>query len=74
MSAGEGLYAVDAQLLHHLKPDVIITQSLCSVCSVDASLVHRIAAEMRDPHPEGEEPVESLEEVILGTRIRPCEE
>jgi len=31
---GESLYAVDAELLDELRPDVIITQDLCAVCAV----------------------------------------
>ena len=44
LAAGTGLYTVDRGLLEQLAPDVIITQSLCSVCSVDFCLVERIAA------------------------------
>lgn len=33
VSRGESLYAVDADLLESLKPDLIITQDLCHVCA-----------------------------------------
>jgi iron complex transport system substrate-binding protein len=33
VSRGESLYAVDADLLENLKPDVILTQDLCHVCA-----------------------------------------
>lgn len=33
---GKGLYSVDAELLQQLKPDVILTQSLCDVSSSGA--------------------------------------
>ncbi len=33
MARGESLYGVDADLLHQLKPDLIVTQDLCHVCS-----------------------------------------
>jgi iron complex transport system substrate-binding protein len=33
MARGESLYGVDADLLHELKPDLIVTQDLCHVCS-----------------------------------------
>src|SRR6266481_5401458 len=33
VSRGESLYAVDAQALEHLAPDLIITQDLCHVCA-----------------------------------------
>ena len=35
------LYDVDVDLLNRLRPDVIVTQSLCRVCAVDRSLVQR---------------------------------
>ncbi len=33
VSRGESLYAVDADLLENLKPDLIVTQDLCHVCA-----------------------------------------
>ena len=33
VSRGESLYAVDADLLEDLKPDLIVTQDLCHVCA-----------------------------------------
>ena len=42
LAAGNGLYTVDKDLLRSLKPDVIVTQSLCKVCSVDYCLVEDI--------------------------------
>lgn len=39
LQTGEGLYYIDQQLLKQLRPDVIVTQSLCTVCSVDLRLV-----------------------------------
>ena len=47
--AGNGLYTIDEDLLHQLAPDVIITQSLCSVCSVDCAVVERIVKRMKTP-------------------------
>ncbi|EKX54448.1 hypothetical protein GUITHDRAFT_63314 [Guillardia theta CCMP2712] len=44
--AGIDLYAVDADLLTALKPDLIITQGLCSVCSIDGTKVHQIVRRM----------------------------
>src|SRR4051794_9984369 len=34
---GRSLYAVDADLLAQLRPDVVITQDLCEVCAVSSS-------------------------------------
>ena len=46
LETGQGLYSVDTEALSRLKPDVIVTQSLCKVCSVDFCLVQKIALEM----------------------------
>ena len=39
LSRGEGLYFLEQQRLQDLEPDVIVTQDLCNVCSVDLKLV-----------------------------------
>ncbi|KAJ2233029.1 hypothetical protein IWW45_004508 [Coemansia sp. RSA 485] len=44
------LYVVDKQKITDLCPDLILTQDLCRVCSIDLMTVERIAAEM-DPRP-----------------------
>lgn len=49
-SGGQSLYSLDAELLAALKPDVILTQDLCEVCSIDLNTVRRIAARL-DPQP-----------------------
>eukprot|EP00850_Spirogloea_muscicola_P003389 SM000013S26558 [mRNA] locus=s13:1001004:1007565:- [translate_table: standard] len=49
LKSGQGLYAIDTALLEHLRPTVILTQSLCSVCAIDYSLVSRIARQMDVP-------------------------
>ncbi|MFN0011665.1 MAG: cobalamin-binding protein [Phycisphaerales bacterium] len=38
------LYTLDEGLLGLLQPDVILTQDLCSVCSIDLAAVERVAA------------------------------
>jgi iron complex transport system substrate-binding protein len=38
------IYALDAQLLGELAPDLIITQGLCEVCAVSTSLVEEAAS------------------------------
>lgn len=50
-ASGHPLYAVDEKLLQSLKPDVILTQDLCRVCSIDLATVQRLAAAM-DPPPK----------------------
>lgn len=41
LAAGASLYHLDAQRLADLAPDLVITQDLCSVCSIDAGSVAR---------------------------------
>ncbi|MBX3377116.1 MAG: ABC transporter substrate-binding protein [Phycisphaeraceae bacterium] len=47
---GQSLYTLDVELLHRLQPDLILTQDLCRVCSIDLETVRGVAAEM-DPPP-----------------------
>jgi iron complex transport system substrate-binding protein len=59
---GESIYALDAELLHELQPDLIVTQALCAVCAVSFDDVRAIADEIAsrprvislDPHTLGE--------------------
>lgn len=44
LATGQSLYTLDTALLTSLAPDVIITQDLCSVCSIDLQSVRRVAA------------------------------
>lgn len=43
---GSSLYRVDEALLRSLAPDIILTQDLCRVCSIDLKSVERIASTM----------------------------
>jgi iron complex transport system substrate-binding protein len=60
--AGESIYELDADALHDLRPDLIVTQALCSVCAVSYDDVRAIAEEIDtrpevislDPHTVGE--------------------
>jgi iron complex transport system substrate-binding protein len=60
--AGESIYELDADALHELAPDLIVTQALCSVCAVSYDDVRAIAEEIDtqpmvislDPHTVGE--------------------
>lgn len=39
---GESLYGLDEQMLEELRPDIILTQELCTVCAVSATTVARV--------------------------------
>jgi iron complex transport system substrate-binding protein len=40
---GESIYQLDAEALHELRPDLIVTQALCAVCAVSFEDVRAIA-------------------------------
>jgi iron complex transport system substrate-binding protein len=44
--AGQSIYELDHELLHDLRPDLIVTQALCSVCAVSVDDVRAIAEEL----------------------------
>lgn len=48
---GESLYTLDEARLASLEPDLILTQDLCDVCSIDLGTVRRVA-ESLSPSPE----------------------
>jgi iron complex transport system substrate-binding protein len=48
--AGESIYELDVDMLHDLRPDLIVTQALCAVCAVSYDDVRAIAEEL-DPRP-----------------------
>jgi iron complex transport system substrate-binding protein len=78
-SESRSLYALDAELIAELQPDLIITQDLCEVCAVsssDLSTACPIRAEVFSMNPRGFEDV--VESVItlaerLGVRERGLE-
>ncbi|MFN0132814.1 MAG: ABC transporter substrate-binding protein [Phycisphaerales bacterium] len=45
-ASGTSLYRLDTRTLASLRPDLIITQDLCHVCSIDVEAVRAVAAEM----------------------------
>lgn len=49
ITAGQALYHLDADLLARLQPDLILTQDLCSVCSIDLASVRAVAAGLPRP-------------------------
>jgi iron complex transport system substrate-binding protein len=44
--AGDSIYELDTELLRDLRPDLIVTQALCSVCAVSYEDVRQIAEEI----------------------------
>lgn len=46
MSHGHQLYAIDTELLSQLRPDLIVTQELCDVCSVSLRDVLKTVSEL----------------------------
>ncbi len=46
LGRGEPLYELDGALLERLEPDVVLTQHLCEVCSIDLESVRRVARRM----------------------------
>jgi iron complex transport system substrate-binding protein len=59
--AGRSIYELDAAALRRLRPDLIVTQALCSVCAVSVDDV-RALADTLDPRPQ----VVSLDPHTLG--------
>jgi iron complex transport system substrate-binding protein len=49
--AGESIYELDADMLQDLRPELIVTQALCSVCAVSYDDVRAVAEEI-DSHPQ----------------------
>ena len=49
LSDGGSLYALDAELLEELDPDLVITQGLCDVCAVSLSVVEKATANLPAP-------------------------
>jgi len=70
-SDGHSLYAIDAELLDALKPDLVITQDLCAVCAVssgDLSTACPIGAEVWSMNPRRfDDVVESV--IALAERL-----
>jgi iron complex transport system substrate-binding protein len=50
LAGGQSLYTLDTERIRSLRPDVILTQDLCQVCSIDLETVRRVAVEM-SPRP-----------------------
>lgn len=51
LDQGQALYHLDTDRLEALRPDLIVTQDLCSVCSIDLETVRSAAARMQSkPH------------------------
>lgn len=44
--SGASIYELDTEMLHNLRPDLIVTQALCSVCAVSYDDVRDVAQEI----------------------------
>src|SRR5678815_1109909 len=49
VESGGSLYTLDTELLAELKPDLILTQDLCRVCSIDLEAVRGAVSTLRTP-------------------------
>jgi len=49
LASGQSLYSLDEAGLAALRPDVILTQDLCEVCSIDLRTVERVARTLPGP-------------------------
>jgi len=49
LASGNSLYNLDVDQLKDLQPDVVLTQSLCEVCSIDLVTVERVVLKMKIP-------------------------
>lgn len=47
LASGNSLYTLDERKLAELEPDVVLTQDLCEVCSIDLRTVERVAARLK---------------------------
>src|SRR3954451_19246962 len=67
-AAGVAIYALDAETLRDLQPDLIVTQALCAVCAVSADDVRAVAEEIHPvPSVLSLDPT-TLGEVLAGAR------
>ncbi|KAG0232921.1 hypothetical protein BGW42_007830 [Actinomortierella wolfii] len=62
LAQGNSLYNLDTETLKALNPSVIVTQDLCTVCSIDLVTVQRVAMTMKPNPPK----VVTLNPVSLG--------
>jgi iron complex transport system substrate-binding protein len=68
-SSSRALYALDVDALEELRPDLILTQALCTVCAVSEEEVH-VAARRLPGRPEVVNlEARSLQEVLDGIRL-----
>lgn len=61
LPSGVGLYGLDEALLAELRPDLILTQSLCEVCAVSYGVVQRAVRDITPAFPDLAPQILSLE-------------
>lgn len=49
VGTGSSLYTLNTELLAELKPDLILTQDLCRVCSINKDTIRQVVAGIRTP-------------------------
>ncbi|MCG3122996.1 MAG: hypothetical protein GIKADHBN_01403 [Phycisphaerales bacterium] len=64
LATASSLYRLDAEMLARLRPDVILTQDLCSVCSIDLDTVRSITQRWSSPPTILSLNPESIEDVL----------
>jgi iron complex transport system substrate-binding protein len=66
VSDGRELYAVDAELLGELEPDLILTQDLCAVCAVSGGTLGELCATEAEVVAVDAHTIAEIEERIVG--------
>lgn len=64
LAESESLYVLDDQLFTKLAPDLIVTQDLCSVCSIDSACVERLLDQFADRPKLVELKAQTVEQIL----------
>jgi iron complex transport system substrate-binding protein len=68
-ASGTALYALDVEALEELRPDLILTQALCTVCAVSEEEVHVAARRLPGPPQVVNLEARTWREVLEGIRL-----
>lgn len=61
---GQSLYVLNEQLFTELVPDLVVTQDLCSVCSIDSACVQRLIEQLPNRPQLVELGAQTVEEIL----------